>query len=144
VTAAETPAYLATAPVLLRSADIITYHGHTKGDFVTSDGYCAAGAIGEACGINPDDWDDNAQFVHLAGDSDDYATAYRNWREGRAASLAALRALAHRLAPDAAVNILSRSQLVEIVSGWNDHDEDADADHVVAELRAAARQAVQA
>ena len=55
-----------------------------------------------------------------------------------------LRALAHRLAPDAAVNILSRSQLVGIVGGWNDHDEDVDADHVIAEMRAAARQAVQA
>ena len=144
---------LAAAPVLLRAANLIVTEGHTKGDFVTSDGYCAAGAIGTACGLRPYDWyDDNENAPnrrdyttdgHL--DDEAYEADRQAWKTGRAAALAALRTLAAHIDADSTPELLatmSRRQLLETVGDWNDNDEDVEAEQVVTAMRTAAREAV--
>jgi hypothetical protein len=149
---------LATGPVLARAADIIHDEGHVKQDFVTGDGYCAAGAIGKACGIDPEDWYDEAtckprpREYTIDGhfDAEGYDRAYQAWKAGRAAALAALRTLAARIDPECTPAAMSRRELLAIVGDWNDLDASAGddktttAEQVVAELRAAAREAVSA
>jgi hypothetical protein len=139
--------WLATGPVLARAADLILVEGHSVGDFHSSDGYCAAGAIGKVCDLDPEDWDDDTTHAPKARDfacGDDYDRARREWRQARAAALAALRTLAARIDPECDPAAMSRRELVEVVANWNDNDEDVEAEQVVAELRAAARDEVAA
>lgn len=140
---------LAPAAILTRAADLIADEGHLKGDFFLLDvGYCAAGAIGKACGLRAEDWYDDREFAPkrsectVNGDFDDeaYEADCRAWKDGRAAALAALRTLAAHIDPECSPEEMSRQELLEAVSGWNDHDEDSDAEHVAAEMRAAAQE----
>lgn len=148
MTAAQT-LDLAPAAILARAANLIATEGHTKGDFITGEGYCAAGAISEACGLRAEDWYDDREFAPspadytVDGDFDDvaYEADCRSWKEGRRAALAALRTLAARVDSDCRPEEMTRQEVLEVVSGWNDHDEDSDAEQVISEMRAAAGEA---
>ncbi|MDP4501018.1 DUF6197 family protein [Nonomuraea turcica] len=132
---------LAAAPVLLRAANIITQHGHATGDFnPDSGGYDIPGAIAEASGISPDDWDDTAAGRPTLRDYDtaaDHETALAEWKAGRRASLAALRTLLSHLDGAARPEDMSRKELIERISLWNDHDDRTPAE-VITALRTAA------
>jgi hypothetical protein len=132
---------LTVGSVLNRAADLIEENGHGVDDFTPdSGGYCVAGAIAEAAGINPDDWDDTNTGSPDASDYTtwgEYQEALEAWRAGRRASLQALRAFLAHLNPGATPETLSRSSLIEVISVWND-DDTRTASEVVAALRAAA------
>lgn len=135
---------LAPGPVLQRAADIIHREGHATGDFTPdTGGYCTAAAIAEAAGINPDDWYDDHTGRPVDTDYDDpheYETDLREWKNGRRASLAALRTFIAHIDPDSRPEEMPRSQLIEHASNWND-DDGRTQTQVVTELRAAAAEA---
>lgn len=124
---------LATGPVLQRAANLIVTNGLSKDDFITPDGaYCSAGAIAYACNLDPTDWDDLTDPAIADDERDD-------WQAARAAALAALRTLVGHTDSDARPEEMTRRELIEIISGWNDH-EDRTADQVAAAMRDAARE----
>lgn len=124
---------LEPAALLTRAADIIDTHGHARRDYITDDGYCSAGAIGQAADLDPADWASYPVEPRL--DPAELAL----WRAARAAALAALRTLVGHLFPDSQPEEMSRDVLIQRVSGWND-DPDRTPEQVVAELRAAAQE----
>jgi hypothetical protein len=139
---------LTSPAVLLRSASVIENEGHTKNEFVDDHGYCAAGAIGKSCGIDPGDWYGDDEFRPLVNSDDprirELAEAdYIAWKVGRSASLAALRTLIGHLFPKITPEEMSRRELLEKIADWND-EKKRTPEQVVAELRAAAREAVTA
>lgn len=127
---------LSTSAVLLRAANLITTNGLSKNDFVNHDGaYCSAGAIANACALDPTDWDDLTDPA-----IDDIPLDEReDWRAARTAALAALRTLVGHTDSDARPEEMTRRELIEIISGWNDADERT-ADQVATAMRDAARQ----
>jgi hypothetical protein len=131
---------LASAPVLLRAANVIVTHGLMKEEFTGDNGArCSAGAISDACYLDPADWYDNPDLA-VARDEDDL-DELESWQTARAAALAALRTLIGHLYPDSRPEEMSRIQLLDKVATWND-DEHRTAGQVAAAMRAAAREAV--
>lgn len=123
---------LATPAVLDRAANLITTEGHLKEDYHDDTGACcAAGAIAAASGLHPADWTDTT----------DPTENNEDWLAGRAAAIAASRALVHHLYPDSRPEQMNRRELLEQIAGWNDHP-DRTPGQVTTAMRAAARQAV--
>ncbi|MFI6793626.1 hypothetical protein ACIBG4_40480 [Nonomuraea sp. NPDC050383] len=130
---------LNTSAVLQRAAQHIDEWGHIKGDFVNHEdgGYCAAGAIANASGIEADDWHEQNSAPCFEGeDLDEHA----RWLAGRAASLAALRAFSAHLFPNSRPEDMTREALIVKIGDWNDAD-DRTAEQVIEEMRAAAQEA---
>lgn len=127
------PLDLATGPVLCRAANALVAHGLAKDDFATGDARDAAGAIAEACGLDPTDWDADQPAADITPDEREL------WTTARAAALAALRALVGHLRPDLKPEAMSRRELVELAGDWNDHPDRTPA-QVVTAMRTAARE----
>lgn len=125
---------LATGPVLLRAANIIDTHGLAQDDYVNEHGRDPAGAIAEACGLDPADWDADQPTNNITPNERE------PWKTARAAALAALRTLIGHLRPDLKPDTMSRRELVEWISEWSDAEHRTAADVVIA-MRAAAREA---
>lgn len=140
---------LAPGPVLQRAAALIEAYGHAKDEFHTRDGYCSAGAIGKACGLDPEDWNDGHHFAPAILDYEDdqggfhgdaYDTDLHTWKTRRQAALDAARAFTAHITPDVLPEQMSRRELSEHIGWWNDDDERT-ADDVVTAMRAAAAEA---
>jgi hypothetical protein len=131
---------LASAPVLLRATDRIVEWGHIKNDHIDHEdgGYDAAGAIADACGLDPADWD-NHTAPPTGPDGPTYAPGV--WEARRAAAIAALRTLVGHLRPDLKPEAMTRRELIEWAGDWNDHPDRTPA-QVVTAMRAAAQEAV--
>lgn len=141
---------LSTSAVLTRAANLIITNGHAKKEFHTNDGYCAAGAITSACGLDPDDWFDSPIFAPAARNyecelggfyRDAYEADLQAWKTRRQAALDAARALAGHITPDAAPEQMSRREVSEHLGDWNDHPDRTPA-RVATAMRDAARQGV--
>jgi hypothetical protein len=130
---------LATGPVLCRAANVIVEWGHIKDDHIDNEdgGYDAAGAIADACGLDPTDWD-NQTAPPTGPDGPTYAPGV--WEARRAAALAALRTLVGHLDPESRPEAMSRREVVEWAGCWND-DEQRTAAQVVTAMRNAAKEA---